>query len=316
MPGKKEILCSVAEKIDSLDIPWAVIGKTSLALQGLFVRPSKIGILIRHTDKERVRNAFVSYPLQKSFMLPNGEGEEEIRTVDGIDVQFCFEFEHGFYTKYLNEDSLIRIRLGTVDVPCLRLGHEASAYEYLGETEMAETIREFLRTKVSSDDFRRLLDFAQTAYSENNISAQALRPGGPFPYLVHPLWAATMFSNDRNLMADERVLGFQTLVLHDILEDTSAMLPEWVRPEVQNLVREMTFTDWEEKKRVIGSKSAFVKLLLLADGLANMYEETVGEQKRPEYKQQVAYLLGEAEKNYPSCRMIAIGKATLAATEW
>lgn len=66
--------------------------------------------------------------------------------MDGIDVQFCFEFEHGFYAKYLNTESLIRVRLGTKDVPCLRLEHEAAAYEYLGEPDVAETIREFLYT--------------------------------------------------------------------------------------------------------------------------------------------------------------------------
>jgi hypothetical protein len=47
-----------------------------------------------------------------------------------------------------------------------------------------------------------------------------------------------------------------------------------------------------------------------------MYEETVGKDKQPEYKQQVAYLVGEAEKHYPSCRMIAIKITLLFAMEW
>jgi (p)ppGpp synthase/HD superfamily hydrolase len=98
---------------------------------------------------------------------------------------------------------------------------------------------------ISSKQYKKLLDFAHSAYQENNISNQAYRQDGKVPYINHPLWCATLLLADTEVPWEERELGFQALILHDVLEDTSLKLPEWINPAVQKIVEEMTFTgDW------------------------------------------------------------------------
>ena len=316
MAEKKETLAFVAKKFSEAQLCWALIGSANLALQGMFIAPNDINILLSVSDKEKVKKIFSKEKLIRSSELKNKEGEEMLYLIQENEVQFCFERAHGFYAKFLKNNKFRKIKLGSVEISCNLLEDEIKAYEFLGKKEKAESIREFLRTNVSADFFKKILDFAQEAYHNSNITGQAMSPGGPFPYFVHPLWCAMILANDRRLSKDERVAGFQALILHDVLEDTAKKLPTWVSVEVADLVRELTFESWEEKKKQVKSKSKFVKLLLLADGLANMYEETIRENKKTEYKQQTAYLLKEAQKNYPQSRIVEIGKAIIENTNW
>lgn len=167
-----------------------------------------------------------------------------------------------------------------------------------------------------SKKLKKLFDFSYKAYQEKNVTGQEYRQLYKIPYLVHPFFCAAMLIADQRLPDEKRKLGFQALILHDVLEDTSAKLPRWVNPKVKKLVKEMTFEDWEKKKKEVGKKSKFVKLLLLVDGIANMYEETPNPKKWKDYKKQVQYLLKEVRKDYPKSRIVQMGKMIIENTNW
>lgn len=164
--------------------------------------------------------------------------------------------------------------------------------------------------------FKKLLDFAYKAYQENNVTKQEYRQKGKVPYLIHPLWCAMILITDQRISWKERELGFQALILHDVLEDTSLKLPRWVKPAVKALVKEMTFKSWEEALREIPKKNNFVKLLLLVDALSSMYENHVSLAKRKKWKEITEKLLRDVEKNYGNIRLVQIGKAITKNTKW
>ena len=147
MAEKKETLVFVAKKLSEAKLKWALIGSTNLELQGMDVVPKRIGIVMRDFNKEKVQELFRDCKIIKSFVLPNGEGEEIIYLADGNEVQFCFEYAHGFYVEFLKKEKFEIVELGGQKIPCLKLEDEANGYEYLGRKEKAEKIREFLRSK-------------------------------------------------------------------------------------------------------------------------------------------------------------------------
>ena len=144
---KADGIVSVTEKLDSIDVKWALIGRANLALQGMDIPVKKIGISTGDFNREKVEAVFKEYPVLKSFVLSNGEGEEISYSVDGTEVQFCFEHEHGFYAKFLESAQFKIMPLLDKSVPCLKLEDEARGYAYLGKHERAKEIEEFLDTR-------------------------------------------------------------------------------------------------------------------------------------------------------------------------
>jgi hypothetical protein len=179
---------------------------------------------------------------------------------------------------------------------------------------------------MKSREFKKYLDFAYSAYQEHNISNQAYRQNGRVPYMAHPLWAATMLIADTEVPWKEREIGFKALILHDVLEDTSLTLPDWVEPKVKKLVQELTFKGgWEEKKAKAMSKAINIKLLMLYDVLSSMYELHVGEKKhekktgdkkRNDWKNITIKLVMDVEKRYGNIRIVQVGKAIIKNTNW
>ena len=135
---------------------------------------------------------------------------------------------------------------------------------------------------ISSEEFKKYLDFAYSAYQENNISGQAFRQDGKVLYMVHPLWCAMSLIMDTQVPFEQRELGFKALILHDVLEDTSLTLPDWVEPEVAEVIRELTFESFEQAMEVYENKKPFIKLLMLYDKLSSMYEKHVAINNDPE----------------------------------
>ncbi len=148
MADKKETLIFVARKLHEAEITWILIGKSNLALQGMDVAPKRIGIVTRDFNKEKIQESFKDYEILKAFVLLNGEGEEIVYLVDGNEVQFCFENDHGFYAEFLENEKFEIVELGGQKIPYLKLEDEANGYEYLGRKEKAEKIREFLKKKL------------------------------------------------------------------------------------------------------------------------------------------------------------------------
>lgn len=178
---------------------------------------------------------------------------------------------------------------------------------------------------ISAEKYKKLLDFAHSAYEENNSCGDNYRQDGKVPFMNHPIWCATMLLTDTEVPWKEREIGFQALILHDVLEDTCLELPDWIEPEVKEVVKEMTFKTWEENVQMMPQKDRFIKLLELYDKLSSMFEnhvvahekteEEIGN-KRNQWKKLVIYLVAEVEKNYGNIRAVQIGRAIIENTDW
>jgi hypothetical protein len=169
---------------------------------------------------------------------------------------------------------------------------------------------------ISIDHFKKLLDFADDAYHHHNKSDQVYRQSGKVPYATHPLGCAMLLIADQRIPWHEREIGFQALILHDVLEDTNADLPNWVDEEVKETVRQMTFESSDHALREASSKPIFIKLLMLLDGFWSMYEEHVQPVRRKQWKQGVAMAIKEVEQHYGNIRVVQIAKAIEQETDW
>jgi len=163
---------------------------------------------------------------------------------------------------------------------------------------------------------KQLLDLVYSAHQEHN-TRKDFRQNGKVPFFVHPIWCALTILNDQRIPFEERELGYQVLLLHDILEDTSLEIPDFVDRKVLEFVKEMTHETWEEEQN-IENKSDFIKLLKLCDKIASMYDETVRSepQRRKEWKILTLKLLNDVENHYGNIRLVTLAKAVLNDSDW
>ncbi|MDP2918253.1 MAG: hypothetical protein Q8N68_02025 [bacterium] len=170
--------------------------------------------------------------------------------------------------------------------------------------------------KIEPQNLKRLLDFIYTAHQEHNTKND-FRQDGKIPFIAHPIWCALTLLNDQRIPFKERELGYQALLLHDILEDTSLELPDFVDHEVIELVKEMTHQSWEEEQN-IENKSHLIKLLKLCDKISSMYDETVKDEplRRKEWKILTKKLLDDVENHYGNIRLVTLSKAILEDSPW
>lgn len=167
-------------------------------------------------------------------------------------------------------------------------------------------------------EFKKLLDFAYTAHQEKS-TRDPYRQDGKLPFVVHPLWCALTLLEDNRVPFAERKIGYQALLLHDVLEDTSAGLPDFISPEVAQLVQEMTYQTWEEEQAAVLTKSPLLKLMKLIDKTATMYDEAMskgGDKKKREWKTLVEKLVVDVEAHYGHVRVVTLAKAILQDTNW
>lgn len=61
---------------------------------------------------------------------------------------------------------------------------------------------------ITSETFKKYLDFTQSAYQEHNVTNQVYRQRGKVPYITHPLGAALLHLADTNLPYETREIGF------------------------------------------------------------------------------------------------------------
>jgi (p)ppGpp synthase/HD superfamily hydrolase len=169
---------------------------------------------------------------------------------------------------------------------------------------------------IKADEFKKLIDFAFEAYQKNNTSGQEYRQEGKVPYIMHPIWCASILITDTRIPYEEREKGFKALILHDVFEDTSLQLPDWVEPNVKEIVRELTFESSDHALASIQSKSINIKLLMLVDGLSSMYEEHVGPQRRKKWKAMMEIVVKEVEAHYGNIRVVQLAKSIVENTNW
>lgn len=172
---------------------------------------------------------------------------------------------------------------------------------------------------VSPQEFRSLVDFIYQAHQEHVARPDHdTRQDGKVPYITHPLWCAMMLLNDKTISFEERRIGYQALLLHDVLEDTSLLLPDDLDPQVKKLVEDMTYTSWEEEKQGVMQKDVFLKLLKLLDKVSTMYDaETLSRpEKNPDWKAFTKQLLEDVRPKYGNSQVVAVAEAIINMSNW
>lgn len=137
---------------------------------------------------------------------------------------------------------------------------------------------------------------------------------GETPYAVHPCWCAMTLLAEDTLPKKIRQIGAQALLLHDILEDTTARLPEGLEPEVVKLVEEMTFPGGSAQEMVeVWGRSDECKLLKLYDKVSNLLDASfMSVEKRAKYNQYAAKLCDEVEAKYGLLNIVRMARAFTA----
>lgn len=136
------------------------------------------------------------------------------------------------------------------------------------------------------------------------------------PYGVHPTWCAMTILQETDLPEDIRLDGYQALLLHDILEDTTASLPEDTSLEVRALVRGMTFEGIDQERDQVWSRGKEIVLLKLYDKVSNLLEgKTMYPDRRILYLAYTRRLIAEVRKAYGELNIVAIAEAMCAKYE-
>ncbi len=134
---------------------------------------------------------------------------------------------------------------------------------------------------------------------------------GKTPYHTHPIWCATMLATETSLPAEIRLEGIQALIYHDILEDTTRPLPDWLSSRVAQLIEQMTFHGGSSQEmQEIWSKPGEVRLYKLYDKVSNLLDGSwMDEKKRGAYESYTRRLIEEVERSYGILNITRIGRA-------
>lgn len=133
---------------------------------------------------------------------------------------------------------------------------------------------------------------------------------GRTPFGTHPTWCAMTILTEAGLPEEFRVAGAQALLLHDILEDTTAGLPEGTSAQVAELVEGMTFAGSEEEMRLVWSRGPEIRLLKLYDK-ANNHLNIFGmpQEKLKRYAAYILALCDDVEPRYGTLNIVRIARA-------
>lgn len=130
------------------------------------------------------------------------------------------------------------------------------------------------------------------------------------PYGIHPVWAAMTILHERALPPEVRWDGARALLFHDILEDTTASLPENLPEHVQELIKGMTFEDFQKEENLIWERSPEVRLLSLYEKTSNWLDgDWLYPERRVIHREHLARLADDAEKNYGRLNIVLIARA-------
>lgn len=138
---------------------------------------------------------------------------------------------------------------------------------------------------------------------------------GRTPYGVHPTLAAMLFAHEESLPEDFRVLGIKALLGHDLIEDTTAPLPEWcLDPEVKLLINELTFTEGQDPLVDIWRRRQTTILLKFYDVVVNlMCVGSMNSERIRQRRMHAAKMWVYIENSYPRLEIIKIARGLLEA---
>ena len=137
---------------------------------------------------------------------------------------------------------------------------------------------------------------------------------GVTPYGVHPVLLAMFLLNEESLPEEFRVRGAKALLAHDLIEDTTAELPSWVKdsPDASPLVHGLTFSKRENKFVEIFNRGEEVILLGFFDNTFNLTATgRMKTERLAEYREGVRGHLAYIEPRYPRLEIVKMAKAFL-----
>lgn len=139
---------------------------------------------------------------------------------------------------------------------------------------------------------------------------------GKTPYYVHPLWCATTLLTEVSLPEIFRYEGATALLYHDVLEDTTAGLPDWLSERVVRMVHDLTFPGPSTvEMEQIWARSSEIRLLKLYDKLSNLLDGSwMSKEKRAQYSQYVEQLFTDVVKHYGELNITRLARGYLYAS--
>lgn len=157
---------------------------------------------------------------------------------------------------------------------------------------------------IDQGEMLRYLDLAREAHDLHSRTPKdrVRRHDGETPYLVHPAWTAFTIMQEPGLSLELRWLGFRVLTLHDVKEDTTFELPDWVPVEVQEHVTLMSFESSQVEMKEVWSRSEVIRLFKLYDKVSNLMDGTWMDARpegyRQEYERHTLRLADDVEENF------------------
>lgn len=161
-------------------------------------------------------------------------------------------------------------------------------------------------------EFDQLISYAITAHRElSRTHLKRVRKWDEStPYSIHPIWCATTLLHETSLPESIRIVGAQALLLHDILEDTTAELPPNINPEVRKLVEEVTFESSQEAMQKIWERSDEAKLITLYDMVSNMLDGVwMSDEQKELYSSYTRRLTDFVEKRVGNLNIVKIARS-------
>ncbi len=137
----------IVNRFSNTNIKWYLAGKTNLALQGINIKPSQVGIVIHYEDLAKFLDIFSEFKRTDIEELTNGEAKEFVMTISDVPVLVCAEYLHGAY--WVINKNPVKIKIENLEVPCFSLESERDAYTKIGLLEKAKIIRDFLEKRVN-----------------------------------------------------------------------------------------------------------------------------------------------------------------------
>ncbi len=130
------------------------------------------------------------------------------------------------------------------------------------------------------------------------------------PYFIHPIWCAMTLLAEDKLSSEIRAEGAQVLLLHDILEDTTERLPDYIDEEIVKLVLDMTYESSEVERRDVWSKSAIIKLLKLYDKVSNWLDNIWMDEKHlNDNREYILRLTQFVRENYGELNIVIMAES-------
>lgn len=168
-------------------------------------------------------------------------------------------------------------------------------------------------------DYRKFLEYIKLeaeAHQEKVLPTATAHRKFPSketnPYFTHSLWCAMMLLLDTKLPESIRIPGAEALLFHDVLEDTSAELPQDLSEEVRSMVEDMTFDNFEDEVRETLMKPAKLQLLKLYDKTATLYDGALRPHRYSEWINFTKKLIQNVEKEYGELNIVVLAKGLVA----